>query len=210
MVYSYTSISMWHKCPAKFDFRYNKKLKEPTGPAATRGTDIHGRIEAFLKGEAEMPPQVEFGTHLINDMKVRNFMSEVQFTVDREWQLAPYEKGWITSYVDSYLLDDQSIEMGEWKTGKVYDNHEEQRNIYLTLSLSCTPVADKAVISTIYLDQGVKTDLHMARNDLQTHQDHWAKKIEPIEVDTFFSPRPGQHCKWCGFAKSKGGPCAHG
>jgi hypothetical protein len=201
---------MWHKCPARFDFRYNKKLKEPKGAAATRGTDVHGKIESFLKGEIDMPPHVEFGGHLINDMKVRNFMSEIQFTMNEEWQPVPHGTGWITGFVDSYLLEKGVVEMGEWKTGGVYDNHEEQRNIYLTMALSCNPEAERAVINTIYLDKGQKAELRMARENLQIHQEHWSKKVEPIQADTFFSPRPGQHCKWCGFAKSKGGPCAHG
>jgi hypothetical protein len=213
MIYSYTSISMWHKCPAKYDFRYNKKLKEPKTAAASRGTDIHSRIENYLKGTQEMPPEVQFGGHLINDMKVRNFMAEVQFTVGRDWKPAEHGSGsaWITSYVDSFLVDGNTIHMGEWKTGRVYDNHEEQRDIYLTMSLSSsTPEVERAVIKTIYLDQGVASEQWMVKEILPAHQKAWEDKAAPLEKDIFFSPRPGQHCKWCGFARSKGGPCDHG
>lgn len=210
MIYSYTSISMWHKCPSMFDFRYNKKIKQAKSAAAARGTDTHSKIEDFLVGKNEMPPDVAFGLHIINDMKQRGFQAERQFTVNEKWEPVPYGDGaLITSFVDSCLEEPDRVSMGEWKTGKVYDNHAEQRDIYLTMALSSTLV-EEASIHTIYLDAGKVTKETMVRENLEAAQAQWMDKLEPVRADSFYSPRPGQHCKWCSYARSKLGPCAHG
>ena len=38
----------------------------------------------------------------------------------------------------------------------------------------------------------------------------WENAAQKMSMDTEFKPRPGQHCRWCAFAKSKGGVCLFG
>jgi hypothetical protein len=111
--------------------------------------------------------------------------------------------------IDAFLEIPLEIHMGEWKTGKVYDDHVSQRRLYLCMVLSAFPEKAKAKIETIYVDHDHAQESKLSREQLPKEQEYWCDNVEPMLRDTFFSPRPGMHCKWCAFSKAKGGPCQY-
>jgi hypothetical protein len=58
-----------------------------------------------------------------------------------------------------------------------------------------------------YLDSGNPITITYDAKELPKLRESWNKKVTPMLNDTRFSPKPGNHCRWCTFSKTKGGPC---
>lgn len=209
MPWSLSQFGLYDQCPAKYKFRHKDRLPDPRGPAASRGSEIHNTLEKYLETgswAATIPP---YTINKAESMRNLGYQPEVKLAFDDKWQLVEWDSpiAWIRGVIDSKLVAPPEIHMGEWKTGKIYEDHDRQRHLYLTMALSGWPNIQKAVISTIYVDQSHSIEDSMEREQLREAQEVWEKRFIKIQGDTFFSPRPGGHCTYCNFSKKKGGPC---
>src|SRR5207342_3063709 len=61
------------------------------------------------------------------------------------------KKAWFRMVLDSAYVDKKEAHVQEWKSGKEYDDHEDQRNLYGVGALGQWPV-DYATVTTYYMD----------------------------------------------------------
>ena len=212
MPWSLSQYNLYKKCPTAFKFRVVERRADPVGPAAARGTDIHAQLEGYLATGNWSGNIREFTRKKAEQMRGETYAPEMKIALNSEWKPVEWKDptAWVRGVIDAFFCSTEEIKMGEWKTGKVYDDHVNQRRLYLALALSMFPGVQKATIETIYADQDHAQSSELDRSGLEAEQKYWREAVVPMLTDTFFSPRPGGHCRWCAFSKDKGGPCIAG
>ena len=220
---SYSRHGMYNKCPASYEWQYvlgNKQDYNP-GPAAQRGTRIHDSIEqAFLLEDPnhfdqEIPDKVrlwlmeEFNCAVAGKCEAR---PEMQFCLDSEWNPVDFdsEDGYIRGFIDNVFVYPERVHAHEYKTGKEYDDHVHQKQLYAMVLMLLFPDVPEVVVEGIYIDQGKRVPTTYSRAHLNSMKFHWK-----LEIDKMFVPiypaRPGMHCRWCPKShKHNDGPCKVG
>jgi PD-(D/E)XK nuclease superfamily len=209
MPWSLSQYSLYKKCPSAYDFRHNKKIPDPAGPAAQRGTNVHAQLEYYLATGEWSGGIRQYTKDKAELMRKEGYKAELKLALNDKWEPVDWksEQAWVRGVIDAVKFG-PIIRMGEWKTGKVWDDHEAQRRLYLCMVLSAHTEAEAAEIDTIYADQDHAQGSALIRKDLPEAQQYWLENVTPMLQDTFFSPRPGGHCNWCAYSKRKGGPCS--
>ena len=209
--WSYSKLSLYESCPRKYKFRYIDNIPSPKHPAAERGTNIHQGVEDYLHHKTEaMPPEVVDFEHIIAEVRTFKPQIEHKISFDMNWELTPWSGAWGKSVVDSLYLAKQAVELQEWKSGKIYNDHQDQRKLYAALGLLLHPTADKATIRTYYFDQKKLIKLELVRDDTQEIFDEFSQRVYFMTTDDEMAPRPGWYCQFCPYSRYKGGKCKLG
>lgn len=228
--WSFSRFSDYRQCPAKAKFKYVMKLLEPSNPAMERGTMIHKLAEDYIKGKKRVLPfdLEKFKALFMNlkdvyKKKIRTMDVEDTWAFTKEWTRTQYDD-WTGCHLrikmDCAVQSDDdpgTLLIHDWKTGKF---RAEQNELYM-LQLSLYAVGAfhmhthiKTVVPQLtYLDYGIvypdKTPLVYKRKDLPVLTKDWERRVKPMLNDTIFAPTPSDHCRWCHFRKSNGGPCQY-
>ena len=210
MPWSLSQYNLYRKCPSAYDFRHNQKIPDPSGPAAQRGTNVHAQLEYYLATGEWSGGIRQFTKDKAEYFRKEGYKSELKLALNSKWKIVDWksDEAWVRGVVDAFLEAPLVIHMGEWKTGKEYENHEDQRRLYLCMALSAYPEKQSASIDTIYADHDRAQGSVLLRENVAAEQQYWLDNVSPMLKDTFFSPRPGGHCKWCAYSKLKAGPCS--
>jgi len=208
MPWSLSQYNLYRKCPAAYDFRHNKKIPDPAGPAAQRGTNVHAQLEYYLATGEWSGGIRQYTKDKAEQMRKEKYLPELKLALNDEWEVVDWKdpNAWVRGVIDAIKIGPTTY-MAEWKTGKVYDDHVSQRTLYLCMILSAYDDIEHGVIETIYADQDHAQSTELAREKLVHEQQYWLENVSPMLRDTFFSPRTGGHCNWCAYSKRKGGPC---
>jgi hypothetical protein len=214
------SFSQWEnyqECPRRWKHRYLDKLPTtPAGPAAQRGIAVHAEVETFLQTKGKTPVQTKI-EHLdvLEDIIKREkgeIHTEYKMHFDEAWNRTHKDSenvAWVGVF-DAVHVTPKRVEVFEWKTGKPKATHSDQRNIY-TLMAFRTWGPEEVTATTFYLD-GTEgpCKLSATKKSVNILINKWDNRRYNMINDTFWPPRPGFYCRWCDFAKSKGGPCEFG
>jgi hypothetical protein len=157
---------------------------------------VGGKIATLPPYKPGDPPLAAF-THKFNELKTHNPQLEYQVAFDREWHPVEFKskEAWGRMVYDVQYYDEPNVTVRtiDYKTGRPSRQHESQLDLYSATGLllrplrrTMTPVAAKHVLSS------------------------WKARAAKMEEETEFKPTPGEHCRWCPFAKSKDGPCLYG
>jgi CRISPR/Cas system-associated exonuclease Cas4 (RecB family) len=224
---SYSMYSTYAECPFKYRAKYLLKIKAPfTGPAAERGNQIHTKIEHYIRGiETRLPWDAErpvervpaLGTqHPMQGVadRLKNWPSgdrhvERKLGFDIDWDLYPHDADEAAYMVvlDAAGYHNGTVEVAEWKSGKPYESHAEQRLLYGLAALR-TWLPKKVTVTTYYVDMtGPAKRITITQDNEQELKDMWSSRRETIVNDKILAPRPNSRCQWCFYRKSNGGPC---
>jgi len=209
--WSYSKLSLYEQCPAKYKYRYLDKITTPKGAAASRGTMIHEGVENYLHGRAETVPveAVNFW-EIIKEVKSHRPKIEHKVAFDHSWKSVGWEDGWGRSVLDAAYCKKNHAHIQEWKSGKIYDDHADQRRLYATLGFVVWPEAEKVTIHTYYFDQGVKKGLTIEPEHVEDIVADFSRRAYFMEIDEEFAPRPSWSCNYCDYSRVKGGKCRKG
>jgi CRISPR/Cas system-associated exonuclease Cas4 (RecB family) len=97
--------------------------------------------------------------------------------------------------------------MVDYKTGKERDEHTEQLDLYALAGFKAEPEVEVISSELWYLDQGAQRDKEYTRDQVPKLLKYWDAETRGMMRDTRFDPKPGEACRWCSYAKVKGGPC---
>jgi PD-(D/E)XK nuclease superfamily len=211
--WSFSRYKTFEQCHAKYDYRYNLKVPDNrgSGPAAERGVRIHKEIEESIKGTGAPPVEASFvGDHL-GAIRVSGIPATAEFVLKlaKDWTLAPNpEDYWLHCILDLYTIPEPTVaEVWDWKTGKRYPEHDEQKELYAIAVLSAYPEIEIVRTKFAYLDQGSIIPKEFGRHHVEAAQERWNRKIERMHTATEFIPMPTFACRWCGYSSAFGGPC---
>lgn len=210
--WSYSRYAQYNKCPAAAKYKFLDKLPEPPSPAMERGNQIHKLAENYTKGIIKpLPPELRLYKHEFEILKKGKPMVEETFAFRSDWTETMWND-WngcaVRIKVDAALPDEDLLYIIDHKTGKPKDGYEEQLSLYALGGFLKFPHIEKVSTQLWYLDDpSPPVVLEYTKDQMKQLQEDWDAKVRPMLNDTRFSPKPGNHCRWCAFSKSKGGPC---
>lgn len=218
--WSFSRWATYNKCPhqAKLYYIDGVRGEEDPNSAASRGTIIHKMSEDYLNARraTELPPIFQqFAADFALLRKLRA-VPEVSLGIRRDkttgFQWTPCEfddpNYWWHGQLDATAI----LECGTvaWivdiKTGKMYDEHVLQLQLYAIAMFLHAPELDEVICEDWYVDLGKKVKHRFLRRQLQGLILLWERRTAAMFNDTTFPPTPTPLCGWC-IASQENGLC---
>lgn len=212
MNWSLSSLSTYEKCALQYKYRYlENRPVPPPGGAAARGIEYHRHIEEFLTGKSEaLPNEINFYTQYLTQLKGKEIYPEYTICLDREWRAVRPDDGsrWYKGILDLKVRSSETEAIViDWKTGKIYPEHEDQKSIY-SLAVFCEdPSVLRVRAIHVYLDLGKNTEAIYDRQQMHELRAKWDSRILKLENEKEWIPNPSFKCRYCAFSRGNGGPC---
>lgn len=209
---SYSKYSLWQQCPLKFKYSYIDGFKEPPSPALERGSQLHKEIEDYIKLVGM--PLPDCGKTLEAYLKPLQgkAVSEEFWQCDEDFKpIDGYYKGpGFIGKLDIYIVINDTLIITDIKTGKVRSKQVDQLEFYAIMGFERFPEVSTVITDLAYLDCGTIITHVFDRNDLDKLKQMWRARLKPFKDEVQFKPNVTALCGWCGFSKTKKGPCPAG
>ena len=211
------------------------RIQEPDNPHLVHGNKAHDAVAVFIGGKAKKPPKVTTPTEpgrpaLVADLerigdrlvqlRAAKPRTEQEWAFDKQWNSVDWrdwDRAWLRIKTDlcADTAEPPTVDIIDWKTGKVHDEHKQQRTLYALgglqlVKLGALAGGDRRVKLTaqhVYIDTGQAATEEFGMKNLEPLKREWLARVGRMMADTTYKTRTGPHCRWCKFAKSKGGPC---
>lgn len=191
-------------------------------PALTRGTMLHKEAENFISGKTleaheALQPVVPWLAKYRLGYRKALVRVEVELALDKDWKVTGWfaKNCWLRCKIDVQDMT-KKIAWGvaDWKTGKYKPDGEfsDQLNIYSTALMSAFDIPKSVESKLIFIDAGKEVERPegtVKRKDLPKAQKRWEARTKAMLSDEIFPPKPNYGCRWCPYAKGKGGPCEY-
>ena len=220
--WSFSRYSIYRQCPALAKYKFIDRIKEPGSPAMERGDRIHKAAESYIKGERDdLAPELQtFAAELAGlreqaaDGTVR---AEESWAFRSDWSVTTYDDWngcWLRIKTDCTRVLGTHADIFDWKSGKFrQERHEEylaQLDLYALGAFKIIPGLESVRPYLVYTDQDLVFSEHTYHApEVPTLQTEWGLRVRAMMADTQFPPVPGNHCRWCHFRRSNGGPCKY-
>lgn len=211
--WSYSSLSTYKECPAKYKFSYLMKTHTPGSPAMARGTRLHGLCEDYMVTPgAPVHYDVRKIGRELDRLRTAGAKAEQVWLADKEWTSVTLQtQAWVKAIVDVHYLDGDVLHLYDYKSGREYPTHRDQLELYSILGLLKYPEAKRAESGAIYIDGGyTAAESSIIRAMLPPLIAKWDAQAKEMETDEQFIPSPGSACRWCPYKATEGGPCIFG
>lgn len=210
--HSYSSISTYRKCPKYFHWCYVLGNKTPPNASADRGTELHSLLEEFFKGGSypstnrTLKPWQRF----MEALTVHKVVAEMECAVTSEWNPAPYESegAYARGKFDLRSHEGDNVHIYDWKSGRIYDSHKGQAEMYVALDM--TPyVGAHYYTHFVYLDIPLHVEtMPYSLAKKGAIRDNLKTIIDTINDATEYKATPStDSCKYCPLSWRKGGEC---
>jgi hypothetical protein len=215
--WSYSRWSDYEKCPQLAKFKHVDRIKEPENDAMKGGSKAHDELAEYLglteTAVATVPKVGQRFEPLLQELRKLEPIHDQEWGFTRGWSVTGWfaRDTWFRSKLDVCVVyDDNTADVVDFKTGKASDKHAQQAELYaVSVFLRYKNVAS-IVVRFWYLDTGAESIYQFERREMDEMIIAWEQRVRPMLHDEIFAPRPGEHCKWCFFAKSNNGPCKFG
>lgn len=213
---SFSSIMTYKKCPASYNYKYNLGMRDdrPPGPAALRGTRIHNSIEEHYLADQPLDEEIPAAIrpHIVaHKGKCEDVRPEMKFALDPDFNPCEYdaEEAYVRGFMDNVFVYPDQLIVHEYKTGQVYDEHDQQKSLYALTMLCYFPEYESVTVEGIYIDKKKVVPSTYNRLQISAMKLMWKKDIDKMDLP-IYPARPGMHCRWCPASKKAGGPCQVG
>ena len=225
--WSHSSLQQFQDCPYRLYLRRVKRLKEPSGEAAERGSLIHDECEAFVRGErTEIPQGKKTEEFRVRFETLQDLFQKGQVHLEENWgfdvdwnpieddgALYKNSKLWCMTKLDVFVREDeQSARVIDHKTGRKYGNevkHGGQAMEYAVSAFMRYPEIEHITTEFWYLDQGQESVRTYNRQEAMLLLPRINERAIKMTSATKFPAKPSEKaCKWCHFRKS--GDCEYG
>lgn len=216
--WSYSRYADYRQCPFRFKLKYLDKMQTTGSPAMERGNLIHKKAEDYVKSSKKPKLPIELAGFKVEIEHCRKAgaIAEVPwgFRSDWTWTGRPDWFGadvWFRMKADvAVVYDDNTLMVADWKTGRKYFENEDQIELFGAAALARFPEATEVDVRLWYTDQPVDDNeiqrVYTAKEGAAIRKT-WEKRALPMFKDKRWAPTPNDKCRWCDFAKNKGGPC---
>jgi hypothetical protein len=209
--WSYSAWAKYDKCPKLYDAVYNKGVREKESPASARGENIHNKAEQLLLGNIRgMPNELKHFDHEFKQLKKASAKPELELALDKNWKPVEFHdpKVWVRGKLDAGVaLGTITPAVVDFKTGKKYDSHEDQAEIYALMCFFNFPETQYLQVEFWYLDLDDSTIFNYTHKDVPWFQKKWKDNATRMLNGKSYPPKPGKHCDWCHIRSDKGGTC---
>lgn len=222
MNWSLSKLGTFTKCRRRFLYAYIQNLKgtpQPRG-AKDRGVDQHKIIEDYFKElRSDLPLELLKYKAWFDMLRELEHYSENKLAMLEGWLPCDWEhpNPWWKGVLDLKVLGNGKAWVFDWKTGKVYPDHEDQKELYSIATFVQHPDIDEVEAWHIYLDlQHKDTKKIYKREQLPLLITKWNAKLAPYmqalarykpeEAEMMFVTNPSYLCDYCPYQKN---PCPH-
>lgn len=211
---SYSGIMMYERCPKSYEHKYILKTPDlrPKSEAMARGTTIHNALENFLlKKQDHLHHEIQ-AKHGARYRAIRDTCKvwpERKFAFTDAWEECDFDASdaAIRGVIDLLYQDaNDTVHVHEFKTGKEYEEHAQQKALYGLVTLLLFPSQTSVEVTGVYLDLNKYIPATFNRSLMFAYKDTWEKRLAKLQLP-IFNTRPGFYCKWCAYSKKNGGPC---
>ena len=211
--WSYSAWKEWKQCPFKSFLKRIKGLKEPSGPQAERGTQIHQLAQDHTEGKLRcLPKELETFRAEFTTLRKMEAMCELEWGFTSTWEPCDFKAPnvWLRVKTDAiYSPSAGELVVVDHKTGKIYaEDHALQVELYALAAFLLHPTAEHVKTVLWYLDQNHREPADFVREDVPRLKQVWEERVAPMLNDSIFPCRPGPLCRYCHFSRTKNGPCS--
>lgn len=208
MKWSLSSLSVFERCQLKYKLQYIDQLPVPRGAAASRGVENHKIFEDRIKGVlSTLPLEYNYYEALVKEIIDKQGKAEYKVSFKKGWEPCGWNdpdvwyRGILDVYAPGWVVD--------WKTGKIYPDHDDQKHLYSTAAMSQCSDLQRVRAEHVYIDLGKRREQTFDRANLPDMQKHWETRARFLELTApeDMVPNPGMQCRWCPFSAKVGGPC---
>jgi hypothetical protein len=203
---------MWFECPLKAKLAHLDHLIAPSSPQMERGNLFHQLAQDYVEGKLpSVPFQLAPFAQQFDMLRERKTECERKWGFTASWQPCDWNatQVWLRVKCDAtFQQPNNSMVIIDLKTGRVYEQHEDQLELYALAGFAMFPAISMVVAQDWYLDQDEVATGTFTREQVPHLRATWDKRAAALLADTIFPPRPGPQCRRCPFSSRWGsGPC---
>ena len=195
--WSHSTLKTFETCAYRSYIAKVRRIQEDYGPAAARGSEIHGLAEDYVQAKIAELPKGEWG-----------------FTI--EWEACHWmaKDVWARIKLDAIVHETEtSARVIDYKTGKMFGNeisHSQQALTYAIGSFFRYPDLQHVQTELWYLDHGETTRQAYTRDEAMIFMPKLHERAIVMTTATKFPPNPSSYsCKWCFYKKGDDPVCQH-
>lgn len=212
MALSYSRLSTFEQCPAKFDYLYvTKRVKDEDNIHTVFGSRVHEKLEnagkhggvGVVLGDMHLDPEIApflpLVQRILDQPGEKLFEHQMALTVAREpcdW-FAP--EVWLRGIADVLIINGKTAAALDWKTGKV-KNNPTQLMLFAAMVMSNMPQIDVVKTAFVWLQHNDITPATYTRAQLPTMWGQLLPRFHAVQesVDLgVFKTKPSGLCPWC-------------
>ena len=231
---SYSQIEAFNRCPLQYKCSYIIRIPVPLSAAASFGISIHNILKDFYKTVLDGKKQTKkdllkyLKVNWIKEGYSSKTHEKKMYLRAEKYLDSFFKKGYkktqkpvsleqsFTIKISPSLriggridrvdqLKDGSLEIIDYKTGKVQDQKQIDKNLQMTIyaMAGASPGIYKKnpkniILSFYYLETQEKISTYRNFEDLEKAKEEIMKKVKEIEKSDFL-PKPGPYCDFCDF-----------
>jgi hypothetical protein len=237
--WSYSVYVKWLECPFSvcLDKIMRVRITEPDNPNFVKGNRSHEIADTYISGVGKKRPALVDTIKMpgpdkvvikvdmtavearLVDLRAKKARTEQEWAFTKAWDPTGWfdKDAWLRIKTDACadMTDPPTVDIVDWKTGRQYPEHKQQRSLYALGGLRLVQIGALAggskkvelTAAHIYTDTGITATEKFGMKNLEPLKREWLTRIREMMADTVYPTRTGRHCGWCKYAKSKGGPC---
>lgn len=206
-----SKLQDFESCPSFFEGRHILRLPEPPSTAMARGNAIHTALEIHVAANAPLPGFLDPWAKQLAEIKAGKPTVEEMWSFGPGWDLRASPL-WCRLKLDVFLpLGKKRAKVIDYKTGRIYEKHAGQMEIYAVAAFTKFPSVEELQIELWYIDQEEITEREYNRKQYEDLKAAWAERGDRLVHADTFKPTPSPDaCRWCPRHKKKGGDCPVG
>ena len=208
---SYSRLSTFEQCQAKFDYLYvTKSVKDQSNDASAYGNRVHELLELYGKDELDMSTLTLEGKQSLKRWggivdKLKSKPGEKYYEYQMAIDKGRVPTGWyddnvyFRSIADVLVVDGATAYCLDYKTGKVKDN-PTQLQLFAAMVFAHFPDVQRVKTSFIWLKFDQVDNTTYSRDHLKALWDGLQPRLDMVKevVDLgFFKTKPSGLCPWC-------------
>lgn len=203
--WSLSTLQTYEQCPYKLKkIKIDKVSCEPSY-ALQYGIQVHQKMEQFLKGNITgVPKELSKFSVEMNNLKKNKAIPEEELVLDSHWNPITdknkwkHKNAWWRGKTDA-RVDNLVVDL---KTGRHYDTHEDQANLYAIAIMKHFPEYSSIDVEFWHSKSGDVHSYEYFRSDLNDMIDIWDSRVRDLFREKHFLPKENEWCKYCEFKTS--------
>ena len=227
---SHSRMKTHEGCARKAKYKFIDRLKEPSNEAMERGLQKHKELEHWvntmaghavhedydgskIRGGIYDTIREHYAQDLLGKRQAEHYKvsAEMQVAFNREWEVCDWfgPQTWMRVVFDLVGISPcgNHIVLYDWKTGKIYPDHDEQADLYAVAGYYMG--AASVDVKFFYLDQNTVQPYNYDRDELESLVEKVEARAKAVTSDRIYATNPSWRCQYCHFRAENGGPCPH-
>lgn len=219
--WSYSAYSVWKKCPHQYEGLKILKLPDPPSQALLDGRVFHDEVAHYITGQSGTLPQRPIHKRILPIVEelrtVEDKTVEMQWAHTNTWKPTawfsrnPLKATWLRVVLDvGIAYPDHTAIVGDWKTGKRYDDNDEQMELFSLSTFAMWPHVQEVETRLWYVDNGHEEPAVFKKAEEAALRAKWEGRAREMLSDREWKPKPNAMCRFCVRSREAGGDCKFG